>query len=451
MIAFAAKAGSTASDGGGENGPIAKALVDNLPRPGLDLRLAFGYVRDAVLKNTGYQQEPYVYGSLGGDKVSLVPVKPIDTGPKPNPQDDIRKDYELTLQLGTRDAWNVFVAHYPDGFYADLARVQLNKIVAEEVRAAAEEKARVAEEKARLAAEGGKQAEQEKATAAAKAAKEARLAAEKAKQIEQAKAEAAEQARAAAEKAASQIAAAETAEADRKTTEQAAAEKAVVEARDRQAASEHTLSATAQHEKEVQKLAALPPREAETSLAPISAKNIAKSVQLQLQRVGCLSGEANGDWNIASQRSLAQFNKYAGTKFDIKAASIDALDAVSAKTGRVCPLVCDRGYRADRESCVKITCRADQILNGDGECEQQRKHESLVSKGDQFPSGKPDKAGPKQQTGGRCTSVSQRCAIQIGGRCNPSTGHWEYGRNGAGGSKLAFNNCVGQMLAGSKR
>ena len=53
MIAFAAKAGSTASDGDAENSPFATALVEHLPTPGLDLRKAFGFVRDDVLKSTG--------------------------------------------------------------------------------------------------------------------------------------------------------------------------------------------------------------------------------------------------------------------------------------------------------------------------------------------------------------------------------------------------------------
>lgn len=63
MIAFAAKAGSTASDGDSRNSPFAVALTDHLPKPGLDLRKAFGFVRDDVLKKTGNKQEPYVYGS----------------------------------------------------------------------------------------------------------------------------------------------------------------------------------------------------------------------------------------------------------------------------------------------------------------------------------------------------------------------------------------------------
>src|SRR5829696_2969348 len=76
MIAFAAKAGSTASDGDSKNSPFAAALVNHLTKPGLDLRKAFGFVRDDVLKATGNAQEPFVYGSLGGNDVTLVPAAP---------------------------------------------------------------------------------------------------------------------------------------------------------------------------------------------------------------------------------------------------------------------------------------------------------------------------------------------------------------------------------------
>src|SRR5689334_2647695 len=203
LIAFASKAGSTAADGDGKNSPYTKALVSHVTKPGLDLRKAFGYVRDDVLKSTGNKQEPYLYGSLGGDDLSLVAAKPVATGPQADPQSAVRRDYELSLQLGTRDGWEAFLRTYPEGFYADLAKGQLKKIAAEENRTSAVEKARLAEqEKARLAAEGARQAEQAKAAAAAKAAEDARIAAEKAKQVEQEKAAAAEQARIAAEKSA---------------------------------------------------------------------------------------------------------------------------------------------------------------------------------------------------------------------------------------------------------
>ena len=363
MIAFAAKAGSTASDGDGDNGPFAKALVDNLPKPGLDLRLAFGYVRDEVLKNTGYQQEPYVYGSLGGDSVSLVPAKVVESGPKANPQDAVRKDYELALQLGTRDAWNAFLSQYPDGFYANLARGQLSKIGAEEARAVAEEKVRLAEqEKARLAAEGAKKAEQQRAAAEAKAAEQARTAAELAKQVAQAKAEAAEQARIAAEKALVGRTPAEKAEVEKVAVETAAAGQAP-----KQVAEKQSGEADARQKEQSQKVASLPPA---TDTAAPSGNDLIKSVQLELRRLGCLTAAADGDWNSASQRSLSLFNKNAGTKFDARLASTDALDALKTKQGRVCPLVCDHGFEADGDHCVKITCRTGYRLNNDNECEK---------------------------------------------------------------------------------
>jgi hypothetical protein len=79
LIAFAAKAGSTAMDGDSKNSPFTAALVKYLPKPGLDLRRAFGYARDDVLKATNHKQEPFIYGSLGGDDVALVPqiAKPV--------------------------------------------------------------------------------------------------------------------------------------------------------------------------------------------------------------------------------------------------------------------------------------------------------------------------------------------------------------------------------------
>ena len=72
LVAFAARAGSTASDGDGTNSPYTTALVKHLMTPGLDLRLALGRVRDEVLKSTNNKQEPFVYGSLGGAEIPLV-------------------------------------------------------------------------------------------------------------------------------------------------------------------------------------------------------------------------------------------------------------------------------------------------------------------------------------------------------------------------------------------
>jgi hypothetical protein len=73
LVAYAAKAGSVSYDGDGANSPFAAALLKHVAEPGLDIRIALGRVRDEVLKVTGGRQEPFIYGSLGGATIPLVP------------------------------------------------------------------------------------------------------------------------------------------------------------------------------------------------------------------------------------------------------------------------------------------------------------------------------------------------------------------------------------------
>jgi len=89
-----------------------------------------------------------------------------------------------------------------------------------------------------------------------------------------------------------------------------------------------------------------------------------------LRRVGCNTGAVDGNWNAASQRSLDLFNKHAGMKLEVKVASVDALDVVKSKTARVCPLICDHGFKADGDRCTKITCRAGYEVGDDNTCEK---------------------------------------------------------------------------------
>jgi outer membrane protein assembly factor BamD (BamD/ComL family) len=127
LIAYAAKAGSTAEDGEGANSPFTTALLANLTVPGLDVRLAFGRVRDQVMKITDSRQEPFVYGSLGGGNISLVPAPTVEKQ-KDSETAAVKTDYELVAQIGTKKAWEVFLSTYKTGFYADLARAQLAKL-----------------------------------------------------------------------------------------------------------------------------------------------------------------------------------------------------------------------------------------------------------------------------------------------------------------------------------
>jgi uncharacterized caspase-like protein len=126
LIAFAARAGSIANDGDGPHSPFTAALLKHLSTPGLDVRLVFGRVRDDVMASTGRKQEPFVYGSLGGSDVALVPAPAAPPIPSPA---DIRRDYEIAERVGTLEAWDLFIGQYPTGFYTNLARVQRAKLL----------------------------------------------------------------------------------------------------------------------------------------------------------------------------------------------------------------------------------------------------------------------------------------------------------------------------------
>jgi len=129
LVAFAAKGGQVAEDGRGGHSPFTAALAKHLAIPGLDIRLALGRVRDEVLRNTSNRQEPFVYGSLGGDSVALVPAanQPIEALLR-----DVRGDYELVERVGTKRAWEAFLTSHKEGLYADLARAQLDKLMQSE-------------------------------------------------------------------------------------------------------------------------------------------------------------------------------------------------------------------------------------------------------------------------------------------------------------------------------
>jgi Caspase domain len=327
LIAFASKADSIASDGDSKNSPFTSALVRHIATPGLDLRKAFGFVRDDVLKSTSNRQEPYVYGSLGGDDVPLVPAKPVLTPPA-NPQADIRRDYELALQLDTREGWNAFLAQVPEGYYANLAKGQLNKIASEEARVAATEKARMAvEESARLAAEGARQAEQARAAAQVRAAEEARVAAETAKQIEQAKVAAAEQARTAAERPAAE-----------KTSENAADDKPQIEARPR--------------EPKPPQVASLPADT--TAVSALAAGLLIKEIKIELKRTGCYSGRIDESWpKGSSNEAVRKFARYARLSQAPEEPSDQLLEMLKSKPDGFCPLECG-GREVERNGrCMK--------------------------------------------------------------------------------------------------
>jgi hypothetical protein len=258
LIAFATRPGATADDGTGDNSPFAAALVKNLAVPGRDIRIALGHVRDDVMRATGSRQEPFVAGSLGGAVVALVPEanKPAEPSRQisvlPNPQAsatafDPQRDYELAERVGTKEAWESFLAVHPSGFYASLARQHLEKLTAR-----------------------------------------------------------------------------------------------------------GQPDPAAQPSAPPSRVAVLPAPNVTPPDPKVDNRAIARELQVELKRVGCDPGTTDGTWSAKSRAALEQFNQRAGMDLDTRDATISALETVRVQRGRICPLICGSGQRAEGDRCIAI-------------------------------------------------------------------------------------------------
>ena len=103
-------------------------------------------------------------------------------------------------------------------------------------------------------------------------------------------------------------------------------------------------------------MAALPEVTAPTpeSGAALSGPELARNIQLELIRVGCTNGRADGNWGSSSKAAIRLFNKHARTKLSPDEPSTALLTALQEHDERVCPLQCERGFRASGNNCVAI-------------------------------------------------------------------------------------------------
>jgi branched-chain amino acid transport system substrate-binding protein len=136
LVAYAAKAGSTALDGTGPNSPFTTALLKHMPTPGLEIGFMFRRVRDTVMELTNRQQEPFVYGSVGAREIYLsplpggAPAQPSATSSAPAAPDS---RVELSFWESVRGSTSTstvqsYLDRYPNGSFASLARARIQEL-----------------------------------------------------------------------------------------------------------------------------------------------------------------------------------------------------------------------------------------------------------------------------------------------------------------------------------
>ncbi len=309
LIAFAAAPGQEATDGADRNSPFTTALLQHMPKPGLEVSVMLKEVAADVRRDTRNSQRPQQLSDMTrpfyfvkAQTAAVTKVEPVATPElmaKPAPQaaaerpaDDRALDvafWNAAQSANDCDAVRAYIQRFPGGIFIELARLSERRLCVSKRQITVID----APDQTRPAP-------------------------------------------AADQVAASVLAPPATSTAPSFTTPAAAA----------------TLPAPATT------MAALP---APVAAAPPAVKavgptpiELARITQLELYRVGCGTSEADGQWSKATRESLRRFSVAAKVKLDLETPSELTIAALQKQPGRVCALVCGRGMQARGETCVAV-------------------------------------------------------------------------------------------------
>lgn len=79
---------------------------------------------------------------------------------------------------------------------------------------------------------------------------------------------------------------------------------------------------------------------------------LARDLQGELKRLGCLSGEVDGEWGDGSKKALKDFARHAKLSVASDEPTTAVLDVAAAMQERACPLVCSGDQRVVAGRCV---------------------------------------------------------------------------------------------------
>lgn len=159
LIVYATQPGNVALDGEGRNSPFTAALLANVETPGLEIRQVFTRVRQAVIQSTKGKQVPWDSSSLTGDwffaAASAPPapgttppatVTPAPAPPSPAPGADQESLFWQSIKDSKNAAdFKAYLAKYPQGTFAELAKIRIAEIEKAAVTPPAPEKPAPAE------------------------------------------------------------------------------------------------------------------------------------------------------------------------------------------------------------------------------------------------------------------------------------------------------------------
>jgi uncharacterized caspase-like protein len=385
IIAYATQPNQVAEDGNGRNSPFTGALIKEIEQPGLEIATLFRRVAVNVDRVTGGKQFPELSISMSGEFYL-------------NTRENDSQAWVRVRQSSDAAELREFVRQYPQSFLSADAKTRIAALELAQRESREQTERLDRERRAREQAERDK-ATQDEAT---------RQAADRQSTMVQA--------RTALERSEQ-----ENAHRDRAARDEA--ERAKVEV----PVAMLTLPPD-------------PPKNVSPQDPGLSRSALISEIKKELKRVGCYTGREDDKWTTADTKaSVQQFTKHSSFASLTDEPTERFLDAIRAKSDRVCPLECGAREVARNGRCIAKSCPNGLFLGSDGVCEPQRDRVKTASRpSEKIPSAPaPAHTGPSNPSG-TCSYHRDAClwktAVREGrswGGCLPAyrtcmgTGTWQ--------------------------
>ncbi|HWX84402.1 MAG TPA: caspase domain-containing protein [Xanthobacteraceae bacterium] len=366
VIAYSTQANQVATDGTGRNSPFSAALIKEIDEPGVEIGAMFRRVAADVNGMTGGQQLPELSVSLVGDFYL-------------NTHDTDLQAWTKIRDSADRRPFENFLNQYPNSALLPDARQHLAALERTD-KAQLEEAQRLQAERQRVQQE--------------------RLA------KEQAERDRLEQERVAKEQAERERIARELAESNKATAAAQPNAEAATTGDNDNAPPAKTAMLT-------------PPTEPLPSMPAdvLSGGDLVVAIKRELKRLGCYSGRVDDNWTSAETKSsVGKFAKYASLPAAPDDPSIELLDALRGKSGRVCPLECGALEVERNGHCVVNRCGRGFVLSSDGVCSRPKSDTNTALA---VPDKQPKLIGTEPQISNptqSCSVIYSRCILGITAR-----------------------------------
>lgn len=131
LIVYATAADEVAEDGSGNHSPFTSALLEHMATPSLDVRLMLGKVRDHVNRATDGRQQPFFYGSLGGETWAFNPgqtASPLGDAPEVTGTANAIDYWDQIKDSRNPATYEAFIANFHDPILRTLAEDRLREL-----------------------------------------------------------------------------------------------------------------------------------------------------------------------------------------------------------------------------------------------------------------------------------------------------------------------------------